>query len=62
MAKAAKANNGAAPAPAGKAKGGKGGKAAKPRSAFADFMTLVIAVACTVWAFKTIIGLSGQGF
>ena len=52
-------------APAAPAKGGKAAKAAKApkhRSGFADFMTLMISVACTVWAFKTIIALSAQSF
>jgi hypothetical protein len=49
----------------GSGKGGKGGKAAKalkPRSGLADFTTLMISVACIVWAFKTIIALSAQSF
>ncbi|PHY13275.1 hypothetical protein CSW58_06865 [Caulobacter sp. B11] len=48
--------------PAAPAKGGKAAKAPKHRSGFADFMTLMISVACTVWAFKTIIALGAQSF
>ncbi|MBC7669185.1 MAG: hypothetical protein H7236_12240 [Gemmatimonadaceae bacterium] len=55
-----------APGPAtAKGKGGKGGKsakAAKPRTAMADVWTLLICIAVTVWAFKTIVALSAQSF
>jgi hypothetical protein len=34
-------------------------KAAKRRSGMADFMTLLVCIACTVWAFRTIVGLGG---
>ncbi len=34
-------------------------KAAKRRSGMADFMTLLVCIACTVWAFRTIVGLAG---
>ena len=34
-------------------------KVAKRRSGMADFMTLLVCVGCTVWAFRTIVGLAG---
>jgi len=34
-------------------------KAAKRRSGMADFMTLVVCIACAVWGFRTIVGLGG---
>lgn len=34
-------------------------KAIKRRSGMADFVTLVVCIACTVWAFRTIVALGG---
>jgi len=65
VAKAAAAKADGAKAPAGalsKSKAGKGGKVAKPRTGFADFVTLMICIGCTVWAFKAIIALGSQSF
>jgi len=55
VAKAAKVSGAKAPK-------GKAGKVAKPRTGLADFVTLMICIACTVWAFKAIIALSSQSF
>ncbi|EJL36211.1 hypothetical protein PMI01_01057 [Caulobacter sp. AP07] len=62
MAKAAAAKASGAKAPAAAASKGKTGKVAKPRTGFADFVTLMICIGCTVWAFKAIIALSSQSF
>ncbi|KRA64274.1 hypothetical protein ASD79_20600 [Caulobacter sp. Root655] len=62
MAKAAAAKANGAKAPAVVAPKGKAGKVAKPRTGFADFVTLMICIGCTVWAFQTIIALSSQSF
>jgi hypothetical protein len=63
VAKAAAAKANGAKAPAGVAPSkGKAGKVAKPRTGFADFVTLMICVGSTVWAFKAIIALSSQSF
>jgi hypothetical protein len=60
---AAKAGGAKAPAAAAALKGGPGkGKAARPRTGFADFVTLMVCIGCTVWAFQAIIALSGQSF
>lgn len=62
MAKAAaKAGGAKAPMAAAPLKG-KPGKDARPRTGFADFVTLMICIGCTVWAFKAIVALSGQSF
>jgi len=41
---------------------GKAGKAARPRSEIDDVITLVVCVACTIWACKAIIGLGVLSF
>lgn len=49
--------------PAAKAKG-KGGKAkvARQRSEIDDIITLVVCIACTIWAFKIIVDLGALSF
>ena len=41
---------------------GKAAKAARQRSEIDDFITLAICVACTIWAFKVIVGLGVLSF
>jgi hypothetical protein len=62
----AKAPTAAAPPKGNPGKGnpgkGKAGKVARPRTGLADFMTLMVCIGCTVWAFQAIVALSGQSF
>jgi hypothetical protein len=63
---AAKAGGAKVPAATAPPKGGPGkgkaGKVARPRTGLADFMTLMVCIGCTVWAFQAIVALSGQSF
>jgi len=56
VAKAAAKNDAKAPAK------GKAGKAARQRSEIDDVITLVVCVACTIWAFKVIVDLGVLSF
>ncbi|HWU13289.1 MAG TPA: hypothetical protein VN157_04685 [Caulobacter sp.] len=59
MAKAAAKNEAKTPA---KSKAGKAGKVARQRSEIDDVITLIVCVACTIWAFKIIVDLSALSF
>ena len=59
MAKAAAKNESKAPA---KGKAGKAAKVARQRSEIDDVITLVVCVACTIWAFKIIVDLGVLSF
>ena len=61
MAKAAAKTDAKAPAPA-KGKAGKAAKVARQRSEIDDIITLVICIACTIWAFKVIVDLGPLSF
>lgn len=41
---------------------GKAGKVARQRSEIDDIITLIVCIACTVWAFKVIVGLGVLSF
>jgi hypothetical protein len=58
VAKAAAKGEAKAAAP----KTGKAGKAARPRSEIDDLITLIVCVACTIWACKAIVGLGVLSF
>jgi len=51
----------ASDAPA-KGKGGKAAKVARQRSEIDDVITLVVCVACAIWAFKVIVDLGALSF
>lgn|GEM_PF-1618701 len=57
----AKAKASEAPAK-GKGKGGKAAKVARQRTEIDDIITLVICIACTIWAFKIIVDLGALSF
>ena len=52
----------AAPEAPAKGKGGKAAKVARQRSEIDDVITLVVCVACTIWAFKIIVDLGALSF
>jgi hypothetical protein len=62
VAKAAAKGEAKAAAPKTGPKTGKAGKAARPRSEIDDLITLIVCVACTIWACKAIIGLGVLSF
>ena len=64
MAKAAAKDDAKAKAPGApaKGKGGKAAKVARQRTEIDDIITLVICIACTIWAFKVIVDLGPLSF
>ena len=62
VAKAAAKDAGAKPEAPAKGKGGKAAKVARQRSEIDDIITLAVCIACTIWAFKVIVGLGVLSF